>query len=58
MDWFGRVPADKLEIVSLRMMNVSERKGFAGARAARPSLRPQESGGRRFIVYEGGKARA
>ncbi len=58
VDWFGRIPADKLEIVSLRMMSVSECKGFAGARAARPSLKPQESGGRRFIVYEGGKARA
>ena len=58
VDWFGRVPAAKLELVSLRMMSVSERRGFTGARAARPPLASQESGGRHFIVYEGGKARA
>ena len=58
VDWFGRVPADKLEIVSLRMMSASERRGFAGARGTRPFLPPDEHGGRRFIVYEGGKARA
>jgi len=58
VDWFGRVPADRLEIVSLRMMSAREREGFAGARVARPSLASEENGGRRFIVYEGGKARA
>ena len=58
VDWFGRVPADKLEIVSLRMMSAREREGFARARGTRPFLPPEEHGGRRFIVYEGGKARA
>ncbi len=58
VDWFGRVPAAKLEIVSLRMMSAREREGLSSARATRPSIPSQESGGRRFIVYEGGKARA
>ncbi len=58
VDWFGRTPAAKLEIVSLRMMNARERERLSGARATRPAFSPQESGGRRFIVYEGGKARA
>ncbi len=58
VDWFGRVPADRLEIVSLRMMSAREREGLAGARATRPFVPSEEKGGRRFIVYEGGKARA
>ncbi|ARN82789.1 PAS domain-containing protein [Methylocystis bryophila] len=57
VDWFGRVPAAKIEIVSLRTMNAREREGF-GARPERPPFPPVEIGGRRFIVYEGGKARA
>jgi hypothetical protein len=57
-DWFGRVPAAKLEIVSLRMMSARERERLSGAHAIRPFFPPEESGGRRFIVYEGGKARA
>lgn len=57
VDWFGRVPAAKLEIVSLRTMNAREREGF-GARPERSPFPSVEMGGRRFIVYEGGKARA
>jgi len=58
VDWFGRIPAAKLEIVSLRIMSLRERERLSGARATKPPFPPDESGGRRFIVYEGGKARA
>jgi len=51
-DWFGRASADK--IASLRVLSARERAGFAAPRVARP-LAPEERGGRRFIVYEGGK---
>jgi hypothetical protein len=54
VEWFGHLPAARLEIVSLRMMSASERE----KRVAVPSFLTQEGGGRRFIVYEGGKARA
>ena len=55
VDWFGRVPAAKLEIGCLRMMNAHER---SMSRAPRPPLPPQAGSVRHLIVYEGGKARA
>jgi len=59
VDWLGRIPAAKLEMVSLRMMSANERDKRCVWRAPTPSFLSQaRDGGRRFIVYEGGKARA
>ena len=55
VDWFGRVPAAKLEIGCLRMMSAHER---SMRRAPMPPFPPQAGGVRHLIVYEGGKARA
>jgi len=58
VDWFGRVPATKLEIGCLRMMSVHERQQNSLRRAPMPSFAPQAGSVRHLIVYEGGKARA
>jgi hypothetical protein len=58
VDWFGRVPAAKLEIGCLRMMSVHERQQNSVRRAPTPSYAPPAGNVRHLIVYEGGKARA